>query len=466
MKNKGITLISLVVTVIVLLILAGISISMLNGDNGLLKRAGDARDDTVVGQEKEQVELAYVSAAVKKLGADVDEEALRIELNSSVGNGKTTVSTNGDDTLNVYFTDTEHNYTVDNNGNVEKYHEPELITVAKAKLDGTVFTSKVALKDDYNNRIIIPKGFYIADDSGTTVKDGIVIEDREGNQYVWVPVSNINHDGSNKIKVNSAEEEGVEITLGRYTFYGNSPGNPTLAEGSYQYADGYATPVTINSFFQELTTYRQSNYSTGRDGTNTTAINLKGFVESVRDNKGYYIARYEASYRTNGKAGSIQSTSSTETLALTSAPDTRTAGDLWNLVKQREAATACQDLYKSDDTKTTVNSDLMNSYAWDTAIVYIQEMGNTNYANASDGNGTLRNTGTTGDEKCKIFDMAGNEAEWTTEYSTETFRTYADPCVSRGGRYDVSANYRTSDRYLSGAKSSDRGKSFRSVLYL
>ena len=46
---------------------------MLSGDNGLLKRAGQARDDTVVGQEKEQVELAYISAAVKKIGNDVDE---------------------------------------------------------------------------------------------------------------------------------------------------------------------------------------------------------------------------------------------------------------------------------------------------------------------------------------------------------------------------------------------------------
>ena len=73
-KNSGITLIALVITIIVLLILAGISISMLSGDNGLLKRAGQARDDTVVGQEKEQVELAYISAAVKKLGDDVDEE--------------------------------------------------------------------------------------------------------------------------------------------------------------------------------------------------------------------------------------------------------------------------------------------------------------------------------------------------------------------------------------------------------
>ena len=64
--NNGITLIALVITtIIVLLILVGISISMLSGNNGLLKRAGQARDDTIVGEEKEQVELAYIPAAVK-----------------------------------------------------------------------------------------------------------------------------------------------------------------------------------------------------------------------------------------------------------------------------------------------------------------------------------------------------------------------------------------------------------------
>ena len=59
-------------------------------------------------------------------------------------------------------------------------------------------------------------GFKIANDSGSTVKDGIVIEDASGNQFVWILVSNIDGDESNKIKVDANAE--VEITLGRYTF--------------------------------------------------------------------------------------------------------------------------------------------------------------------------------------------------------------------------------------------------------
>lgn len=130
-KNKnGITLIALVITIIVLLILAGISISMLSGDNSLLKRAGDARDDTVVGQEKEQVEMAYVSAAVKKLGGNVTKKNLQDELDLAYGdtekselNKKTKVT--GSTILKVHYNDTNHNYTVDN-GAVTKIADGEI----------------------------------------------------------------------------------------------------------------------------------------------------------------------------------------------------------------------------------------------------------------------------------------------------------------------------------------------------
>ena len=56
-RNKGITLIALVVTIIVLLILAGISIAMLTGQNGILNRAAEAKEKTRVAQEDESQKL-------------------------------------------------------------------------------------------------------------------------------------------------------------------------------------------------------------------------------------------------------------------------------------------------------------------------------------------------------------------------------------------------------------------------
>ena len=57
-RNKGITLIALVITIIVLLILAGVAISMLSGENGILNKAREAKEKTEEGQKDEETTLA------------------------------------------------------------------------------------------------------------------------------------------------------------------------------------------------------------------------------------------------------------------------------------------------------------------------------------------------------------------------------------------------------------------------
>lgn len=312
--------------------------------------------------------------------------------------------------------------------------------------------NKIVGEDKFGNQVVVPKGFKVVE--GEIVKEGIVIDDGEGNQYVWVPVSNVNHDGSNKLKVNDESEDGIEITLGRYTF-DSSTGSIMTTNGTYQYGVDYASIVTLKSHYQELNEYRQSNGVSNKTGTNTTALNLQAFIESVRDNRGYYIARYEASYRQNGKVGSKISTG---TPAMSS-PITRTDGQLWNFITQKDAATACYDLYPEK-----IKSDLINSYAWDTAVLYIQSMGHINFANQKDANGTLKNTGTTGDEKCKINDMASNGCEWTTEYGNDSNSTATWPCTSRGGFY-YSGNFWTTYRNPNKAGGLDDSITFRSILY-
>ena len=121
----------------------------------------------------------------------------------------------------------------------------------------------------------------------------------------------------------------------------------------------------------------------------------------------------------------------------------------------------------SGNTKVEVKSDLCNSYGWDTAIVYIQAMGHNNYANVNrDTTGNTRplNTGDTGDEKCKIFDMAVNCFEWTTEYCIITGNNYALPCSFRSGKYD--GDKYTSYRDYNNVESKNIGLSFRPLLYI
>lgn len=65
-KNKGITMIALVITIIVLLILAGVSIATLAGDNGLLRKTGEAKEQTEKTALKEQLEVAVLSSTKKR----------------------------------------------------------------------------------------------------------------------------------------------------------------------------------------------------------------------------------------------------------------------------------------------------------------------------------------------------------------------------------------------------------------
>ena len=119
-KEKiGITLIALVVTIIVLLILAGISISMLMGQNGILNRASEAKEEYSNSTEKEQVQLSYNSAITKKLGESITAEELQNELNEVVGKdedgtSKTETTDIGNRVFYVKFVKTNHNYRVDN----------------------------------------------------------------------------------------------------------------------------------------------------------------------------------------------------------------------------------------------------------------------------------------------------------------------------------------------------------------
>ena len=133
-RNNGITLIALVVTIIVLLILAAVSIATLTGENGILTRANDAKTNTEVAEEKEKVELSATGALAEGLGGEIDIDKLRTELGKYFENGKYDVQegTNEDGTEGYIVTITENDqngrkYFVDKNGNVTEYtvKEPE-----------------------------------------------------------------------------------------------------------------------------------------------------------------------------------------------------------------------------------------------------------------------------------------------------------------------------------------------------
>ena len=448
LKEKGITLIALVVTIVVLLILAGVSINAVFGQDGIIQKAKDAQNK--------------MDQAVKNDQKGINE--LSNWLDGKI-NGNSGENTTGGNTTGGDETPTE---------------KPLITDSSLTSNDRTTSESTTVIaKDKKGNQVVVPGGFKISSASGESVQQGIVIEDKDGNQFVWVPVSNINGDGSNKIVKDDGSE--VEITLGRYTFATSSPGTPTIKQKGSEYDQttlAQATAGTLDtkykagSYWYELNGSRTSNEKSDLTGTNTTAKNLKDFIEKTESNKGFYIARYEASYGSGYNSSGTDTATKFGNAKPLSKPSTANSDDsmtyntgtLWNFITQGQAAIVSQNMYKNDN---YVESDLVNSYAWDTAIVYIQAMGNENYANANRGTNTsLMNTGKTGDQKCKIFDMAGNTREWTTEYSTDTDRSTACPCTRRGGSFSDS-NYYTSRRYsVYDATNSTSGISFRPLLYV
>ena len=297
-------------------------------------------------------------------------------------------------------------------------------------------TDNIELQDAYGNKIVVPAGFKIVSDSTTnnaqTVNQGIVIEDAtktaegtststSGSQFVWIPVGKIYTD------VAKTDANAKTIELGRYEF--DSNGNKSAYSGNYVEEDKGATNTTLKNW------------------GNTIAKNITNFKNSVAANGGYYIGRYEARTTTKRTAEGNALTQITE----------KGTDQVYNYVTQLQAASQAQNMYNS----SKFTSDLMNSYAWDTATLFLQTCGTNSKYSIQDSlnKGSIAQTGTntqsTKDVQCNVY-------EWTTDTSSNS--NY--PCVSRGGYYNDSS-YCTSYRYDNGETSnSGAGNGFRPLLFV
>ena len=114
-RNLGITLIALVITIVVLLILAGISLNLVLGENGIVTKAKDAREQTIIGHEKEQINLAY-SACKTRENFDDLVTASELETEMKKSNENVSVAADGDN-LVITFEETKHQYNIGQDGN-------------------------------------------------------------------------------------------------------------------------------------------------------------------------------------------------------------------------------------------------------------------------------------------------------------------------------------------------------------
>ena len=465
-NKKGITLIALVVTVVVLIILAGVSINAVLGDNGIIKKANQAASVTKEAEVKEAINRTILEFYLTN-----DYETLEDFLKAKAEDGSIdSVTKNADGTLTVKkgnYSVTVENKTNSSGGSSSggstggETQTPE-ITIGEAKVvansDGTgsaitdansvylgntlyitfshsitggtttvdktipyavtkngtytftvtgtvngkSYTKNVSVtvnqfKDVYeymqtntkvtysDGEVWVPEGFKVADDSASTVQGGVVIEDKDGNQFVWVPVA-------------------------------------TLADYKRTWYTGWS-PF--------------SDYSEALPEDEKT---------SVERYKGFYIGRYEAGDKESTVAKTLRSSNDvtkTVTIKANQAP--------YNNVRRTQAVSLAEGFATKQGYKA--KTKLVSSYAWDTTIAFLQKV-NSDYGSSSEeGNyndKTFSYTDITGASQtkasnsqvlvptgqttpvCNIYDMGGNVWEWTTESCSDTSSPYA----RRGGYYD------------------------------
>ena len=259
--------------------------------------------------------------------------------------------------------------------------------------DGPEFADTTSIKDDQGNTVVIPGGFHLDQDSGTSVEEGIVIEDSKGNQFVWIPTGT--YQTSSGSKTNN---------LSRRTF--TSSGATEVSGDSvierYFYGEGDSRSVAKN----QIGAFKASAESTAKGG-----------------NGGFYIGRYEMGTGNVSKAGVAPMTN----------------------ITRNEAKGNAGAMYSGN---SNVVSELISSYAWDTALNFICQTNsegytlatttNKNYGNIGTGSKNKENTGAyEADNYSNIHDFLGNCLEWTTEY----YGYINGPCVYRGGTYILNYGY-------------------------
>ena len=212
-KQKGITLIALVITIIVLLILAGVSIATLTGQNGVLTQAQNAKEETEESKEKEDVRVAYMAAKTAK-GEDIGELVLESEMDEELKNIGSDGNATGTTNLTVTFP----------NGNVYTINQTT----------GEISGPEKEEIEDYKEYTIIAHNYWNYEDGEDIgwerieiVLDLDEVTEKYKNKYIeeiessltdeFLIVYDINHESGENITFDDLVEEYYKETGVRYT---------------------------------------------------------------------------------------------------------------------------------------------------------------------------------------------------------------------------------------------------------
>ena len=435
-KEKGITLIALVVTIVVLLILAGITITFVLGEGGILDMAKEAAKRTNEAKEQELKDFADFQNQVENW------------INGETSGG----STSGDVTPPADPSPTPEQSTTK--------------TLAEAKAQEDPFEKTTEVKDG-DKSMTIPAGFKITE--GESIDEGVVVQDRAGNEFVWVPVAKIND--MVMCQTHGAYDETSNPTGGTITYVDGKfkcnkcegEEEPTLAGKLYNFTNNTSTPIatyTANSGYREPDVV--TDYDTGKVSLSDLQNDFYAMAKSVAENGGFYIGRYETSGLKDGETPIVQK-----------GKDPTVSTDWYTMYKNsKEIAKGALKPEEKAEKSSSVTSSMIWGCQWDAVMNWMKNVTNPNadgkyYITDSTGMGYYDQSDktTTGSKEAyavkNIYDMAGNVWEWTLE-ACDTFSR-----VIRGGScsYSGSSNP-ASNRYSSNPTGSDDFIGSRVALYV
>ena len=420
MKNKGVTLIALAVTIVVMLILAGVTISVLNGENGIVKQAQKAKEESKIKELKEKVRIDIAGKRVENINGELRVSVLKEILDKYFDNVPVETQITSETKLKAK----------------EEYGKYEMKISDIDVGEITYETSYTIFKDVNGEQVPIPEGYIVSENSDENiVNKGLVISDSRGNEYVWISCTV--DSSSNKLQYKRTEW-GVEKD-------GTDNSRAIKDELTLKDIDvTYSKTDTDNGINEEI--------------SKEIVAQINAEKESIKKYGGYYIGRYEV-----GKDNKT---------AVIKAEQEPYVNIKWS---------KAYELAKGIGGGEGATTYLCSSYSWDTAINFIQNTTGKNYATSIIGfNGNWKsqevkdssgkvikpvntaqrlNTGLT-TALCNIYDMGGNVGEFTTELNPGTSETV----VLRGGYSDGNGPAGSRWDRFSGGANSNYG--FRATLFL
>ena len=417
-KNKGITLVALVVTIVVLLILAGVSINLVLGDNGIIAKAKEAQRKSA---EASQNDLIGMNELAQQLGE---------KINGSTGSGS-------------------------GNGGTGGKTEPETVPYLPS--------------DDFHY------------DTSTSIDTGLVIKDGKENEYVWVVVPRTaavyKTTGLGKTTFTDADYTSIEKDLKDYTsIYVTESGYSDLYYPDDKNVGWFADETAYNNLKNSMlkSVYENGGFYVGRyeAGIETTGTNRTSNTD--KNSEGKYITpsttpvskadAYPYTYVTRTQAQNLASNvnSGTKTSSLM-------FGVQWDLV-----LAFMHNKGNIADSTLTSNSTTMGNYK---VNLWTIKNANAKYSTNSGSTFTacpnpfkkesyssiLLTTGADSSFSVQnIYDIAGNVWEWTLEKTSNT----NNPCADRGGFFiGTGSDYPAAGRYDDSADVSSKVIGFRVSLF-